>query len=148
MIRTLEEKDLEQVLAIEQSVFTSPWPMREFLYELHENPFSNLIVIEEEGTIVGYCDYWILYEQAQIADIAVMTSYQQKGFAQQLMDYVVRMVEEQGCENISLEVRVSNTKAIRFYEKNGFITVNTRKDYYPDTHEDAYLMVKPLGGNL
>ncbi len=148
MIRTLEEKDLEQVLAIEQSVFTSPWPMREFLYELHENPFSNLIVMEEEGTIVGYCDYWILYEQAQIADIAVMTTYQRKGFAQQLMDYVVRMVEEQGCENISLEVRVSNTKAIRFYEKNGFITVNTRKDYYPDTHEDAYLMVKPLGGNL
>jgi ribosomal-protein-alanine N-acetyltransferase len=42
-------------------------------------------------------------------------------------------------------VRVSNDRAIQVYEKNGFITVNKRKKYYEDG-EDAYLMVKPLGG--
>ena len=50
------------------------------------------------------------------------------------------------CDTMSLEVRVSNDKAIALYKKNGFITVNTRKGYYQDNHEDAYLMVKPLGG--
>ena len=65
-----------------------------------------------------------------------------------MMNYIVEQAELNGCENVSLEVRVSNDKAIKLYEKNGFININTRKNYYDDNHEDAYLMVKPLGGNL
>lgn len=147
MIRLMSKEDLDQVLCIETSLFTSPWPKHEYEYELDKNPFSNLIVIEEDGKIIGYCDYWMIYEQAQIANIAIDSAYHRKGYAQALMDYVVNEVDKNHCENISLEVRVSNTPAISFYEKNGFITVNTRKDYYTDNHEDAYLMVKPLGGN-
>ena len=58
-----------------------------------------------------------------------------------------KMIEESlahQCLNMSLEVRVSNDKAISLYRKYGFETVALRKNYYEDNHEDAYLMIKQL----
>ncbi len=54
-----------------------------------------------------------------------------------------KVIEEtKDCEAITLEVRVSNVKAIKLYESYGFKKEAIRKDYYLDNHEDAYLMMK------
>ena len=110
-----------------------------------ENPFSYLLVFEENQTIIGYIDWWITYEQAQLANIAVCPTNRKQGVGQQLLNKALQEAIEEECENMTLEVRISNKRAIQFYEKNGFITVNTRKNYYKDG-ENAYLMIKPLGG--
>ena len=146
MIRKMDYLDLEEILKLEKELFTSPWPKSEYEYELKENPYANLYVLEEDGEIVGYYDYWILYEQAQIATIGVKKAKQRQGYAQMMMDHITKDCAEKGCETLSLEVRVSNLPAIAFYEKNGFVRVNIRKNYYEDNHEDAYLMVKALEG--
>ena len=44
---------------------------------------------------------------------------------------------------MTLDVRVSNEKAIRLYQKNGFIQVNVSKRYYPDG-EDALVFTRAL----
>ncbi len=146
MIRVMTQQDMEWVMAIEAEQFTSPWPAKEFQYELNENPFAHLLVDEREGTIVGYADWWLMYEQAQIANLAVDPAYLRMHIADDLMKRVIHDAISAECENLSLEVRVSNAAAINLYEKHGFIRVNTRKKYYSDPCEDAYLMVKPLGG--
>lgn len=146
MIRLMTEADLQEVLLLEQDLFPEdPWPMHEYMYELHENPFSKLYVYEEDGKIIGYFDLWITYEQAQVANIGVHREYRQKGIGTFLIQYMQNIAIENECENLTLEVRVSNEKAIRLYEKTGFITVATRHRYYSDG-EDAYLMIKPIGG--
>lgn len=48
-----------------------------------------------------------------------------------------------GCEYMSLEVRESNTAAIKLYEKLGFVTVNVSKGYYSD-NENAIVMTRAL----
>ena len=48
-----------------------------------------------------------------------------------------------GCEYMSLEVRESNTAAIKLYEKLGFVTVNVSKGYYSD-NENAIIMTRAL----
>ena len=40
----------------------------------------------------------------------------------------------------TLEVRVSNTAAIRLYERFGFISRGVRRGYYTDNREDAVIM--------
>ena len=146
MIRSLEEKDIDELVELEKVLFpNSPWPKEEFLYELNENPFSNFLIYEEENQILGYVDLWLIYEQAQIADLGVRKEAQRKGIAKQLMDECVKRAVKAGCENISLEVRVSNTPAIKLYESFGFINAATRKGYY-ENGEDGILMVKPIGG--
>jgi ribosomal-protein-alanine N-acetyltransferase len=62
-----------------------------------------------------------------------------------MMEAIDQMCVENECEFLSLEVRISNIPAQNLYKKFGLEIVSVRKDYYSD-HEDAYLMVKAVGG--
>ena len=146
MIRRMEERDLDRITALEQELFPSdPWQEKNFLYEMKENPYARLYVCEEDGVICGYADLWIMFEQAQIANLAVARDFWGRGLGRKLMLRCLKDAEEEGCEVISLEVRVSNERAIRLYQKSGFIKAAVRKGYY-ENGEDADLMIRPLGG--
>lgn len=146
MIRYATEEDVFILETIEKELFQNhPWTAKEFLYEIKENPFAMLFIDERNDKIIGYVDLWIQYEQAQIANIAVIKERQSEGIGNHLLQIACNSAKEYGCENVSLEVRTSNERAKALYEKNGFIEVAVRKDYYEDG-EDALLMIKPIGG--
>ena len=92
--------------------------------------------------VIGYYDLWIMFENADIASIAVDVPYRHKGYGEQLMNHLELQALKAGCENIGLEVRVSNQDAIRLYERHDFFIIATRKDYYKD--EDGYRMMKGI----
>ena len=142
MIRKMRKSDLKDIQEIEQRCFKNPWNMEQYEYELYDNPYSNLWVLEEDGRIIGYYDLWIMFENADIANIAVDIPYQKKGYGRQLMNHLENQAVNKGCENIGLEVRVSNEAAIRLYERHGFSIINTRVNYYKD--EDGYRMMKGI----
>jgi ribosomal-protein-alanine N-acetyltransferase len=102
-------------------------------------------VYEINGEVKGFADYWITYEISQLADIGVAGDVQNRGIGREMLEWMLRKADQEGCENMSLEVRVSNEPAIHLYEKFGFIRAGIRKNYYTDG-EDAILMVCPLGG--
>lgn len=146
MIRKANKNDIYEIVRIEKELFSdNPWPNSAFIYEMEKNPFAQVLVYEEDNTIAGYLDIWITFEKAQIANIAVRKAYQGKGIGQALLDEAIKIANDNNCENVSLEVRVGNEVAINLYEKNEFINVATRKHYY-ENGDDAYLMVKALGG--
>ena len=103
MIRKMIEADLAQVADLENSCFPKGgWTLEQFRYELLENPFSNLLVFEENQMIIGYIDWWITYEQAQLANIAVDPSSQKQGIGQQLLNEALQDAIEEECENMTL----------------------------------------------
>ena len=55
-----------------------------------------------------------------------------------LLDSAVKIMNSRGANEIFLEVRSSNCKAISLYEKYGFIKTGVRKNYY-ENKEDAIL---------
>lgn len=146
MIRKMTLEDLEEVLKIENESFFTPWSKQQYLYELNENPYSNLYVYTIDDKIVGYCDLWLIFEHAEIATIAVSKDYRKNHIGQKLMEHIELLAIENGCETISLEVRVSNQSAINLYKKCGFITINTKKSYYKTSSgfEDGYFMMKGI----
>ena len=143
-IRKMSVEDLHVVEEMERILFSSPWSYEDFLYELNENAFSHNFVVEDHNEIVGYVGLWIMYDQSQITTIGVHPSYQRKGIGSMMMKKMIEESLAHQCLNMSLEVRVSNDKAISLYKKYGFETVALRKNYYEDNHEDAYLMIKQL----
>ena len=147
ILRPMENADLDAVMVIEHEAFSDHWPRSAYEYEINENEFSNAFVAEENGEILGAAVTYMIFDDAQIATIAVRKSARKQGIGAQMLEKIINDADQAGCSTLSLEVRVSNTPANRLYEKYGFITVNVRKGYYEDG-EDAYLMIKPLGGNV
>lgn len=144
LIRRMALQDIDKVVEIEKELFTTPWDKNALCYELEKNAFSTILILENDNEIVGYLGMWLLGDQTQITTLGIKKIYQQKGYSKLLMDKCVAITKEQGYQNINLEVRVSNFKAINLYKKYGFEIVATRKNYYQDNHEDAYLMIKEM----
>ena len=139
--RFAEVKDIDRLFELEKKTFISPWTYSQFEYEIKENSFSKLLLIVNEDELVGYIDYWIIFDQATINKICIKDEYRRQGLAQQLLDICFKEVKENECIVITLEVRTSIEKAIKLYQKNGFDIVLTKPQYYSDG-EDAYYMVK------
>lgn len=144
-IREMTYSDLDQIAQLEQQLFKEPWSKEDFKKELDENEFANYMVVEIDGEIAGYFGLWILFDQAQITTIGTSKKYQRQHIASMMMETIEKMCIENECEFLSLEVRISNLPAQNLYKKFGLEIVSVRKNYYSD-HEDAYLMVKAVGG--
>lgn len=144
LIRAMNEDDLLEVVNLEEELFSSSWSLSDFAYELLENDFSFNYVLEDDSCLIGYVGVWLMYEQAQITTIGVCSCYQRQGYGRLLMNTMIDLAMRHGCETMSLEVRVSNEKAIALYQSLGFTIEAIRKNYYQDNHEDAYLMMKRL----
>ena len=94
--------------------------------------------------MIGYSGVWIVSDSATVTKVSIAKEKQGKGLSNLLMKDLIQRVIDANCEYISLEVRVSNKKAIKLYEKYGFEQVGVRKKYYTDG-EDACAMVKKFG---
>ena len=105
-----------------------------FNQELKLNVYSKIIVYKEKK-ILGFLIFDDIYDRYEIEFIGVLEEYRNKGIGSKLMEYLNN-------KNVSLEVDVNNTNAIKLYEKYGFKKVSVRKNYYQG--HDAYLMVREV----
>lgn len=138
--RAMQLSDIEQVCEIEKEAFPTPWTAEAFYSELTSNLFAHYIVIEKEGELIGYGGMWKIIDEAHITNIAIRKSYQGNKLGEKLLQYLQHAAIEAGMKRMTLEVRVSNTVAQNLYHKLGFYKVGTRKGYYTDNNEDAYIM--------
>ena len=143
IIREMTAPDLEVILALERKIFPDPWPESAFQEIITQDGWIGLVA-ESDDTVIGYGCFYAVLEEAHLANIAVEESFRRKSVAKQLLDYILRFVKENGCQYIYLEVRPSNTGAIKFYEKFGFEILYKRPRYYRQPVEDALVMVKTL----
>lgn len=141
-IRPMTAADLDEVLAIEEASFRTPWKREHFESEL-SGGCSFPFVAECEGRVVGYVCLMSLFEEAQILDIAVSPEERGRGIARLLMEHACAVARERHAEVLSLEVRASSAAAIGLYLRSGFRQVGVRTNYY-DSSEDALLMEKNL----
>jgi len=92
-------------------------------------------------TIIGYLCVNLIFEEAHILNLAVHPDFRRQGVATRLMEEILQASKGKNCSGFFLEVRGSNTEAIKFYERLGFKIAGVRKDYYVSPVEDASLMV-------
>ena len=137
--RTLLPEDAEGVAAVERESFPTPWSREDFWREA-SNDFACYIVALEDAEIIGFAGCWISFEEAQVTNIALTSAQRGRGLGKVLMAKLMRAAAERGAERMTLEVRPSNTPALRLYEGLGFAAIGVRKKYYQDNDEDAILM--------
>ncbi|WP_425288298.1 ribosomal protein S18-alanine N-acetyltransferase [Terribacillus halophilus] len=140
IVRPMRLADVSAVYAIERASFAVPWSMDIFEREITENTFANYFVIESDGVIAGYCGMWLVIDEAQITNIAILPDYRGQKLGEKLFAHVLEQAIFAGAYRLSLEVRVSNIPAQHLYRKFGLVPGGIRKNYYTDNHEDAIVM--------
>lgn len=138
-IRLMEEKDLDQVAAIEKKYFSVPWSRQSFLDSL-KLAHTIYVVAEVDGRIAGYCGCYQMLEEAEIVNVAVEEAFRGQSVGRRMLTELMRLGEKQGVFAYTLEVRVSNEPAIRLYESLGFESLGIRKNFYEKPMEDAMIM--------
>jgi ribosomal-protein-alanine N-acetyltransferase len=136
-------EQLDEILPIEQAVFTDPWPRRFFLEELAA-PESVACVVRHRGMVAGYLLAWRLESELHLGNLAVAPAYQRRGVGRFLVEWLLERAREGGQSRITLEVRASNFAAQELYRNAGFRAVALRRGYYQDTGEDALIMLRDL----
>ena len=77
----MQEKDLTEVLEIENLSFKSPWSYNLFLKDVKHNPNSIFLVAKENDKIIGYGGFWQILDEMNIVNLAVHPDFRKKGIA-------------------------------------------------------------------
>ena len=141
-IREWTESDIAKIAEIEERCFQDAWSVVAF-EDILKYPIHHSFLVEEGGQVCAYACVLVLFEDAELENIAVDLPYRKRGIAKALMDALHEKAKALGAKRCLLEVRVSNAPAISLYEKYGYEKYGVRKRYYEDG-EDAFVMQKQL----
>jgi [ribosomal protein S18]-alanine N-acetyltransferase len=121
------------------NVTLPPQSLRERIFGGHGNGASDAPVTP----IVGYGGFWLMVDEGHISTIATHPDWRRQGVGELLLVAMIESAAEVGAQEVTLEVRVSNIGAQALYKKYAFEIAGTRKHYYSDNGEDAYIMTTP-----
>ncbi|RKP52734.1 ribosomal protein S18-alanine N-acetyltransferase [Trinickia fusca] len=141
-ISPMTEADLDEVAAVERDAYEFPWSRGNFEDSLR-NGYFGVCMRHVTGTLIGYCVLMPVVDEMHLLNLCVAPQVQGTGAGLALLREAVRMTRGKGLAGLLLEVRPSNTRAVRLYERFGFIMIGRRKNYYPARHrsrEDAIVM--------
>lgn len=146
VIRPMTEPDVSDVVAIERASYQFPWSEGIFRDCLRVGYVCRVVALR--GETVGYGVMSVGAGEAHILNLCVHAEVRCRGIGRRLLAYLVDRAAASGMGEAYLEVRPSNTGAIRLYQSLGFEQVGIRRGYYQAVggREDAAVLKLPLRG--
>jgi ribosomal-protein-alanine N-acetyltransferase len=151
-LRPMTVADLDVVLALEQRSHSFAWTRGNLLDSLAAGHLAWVLEAPEPPApaplrCLGYYIAMLGVEEMHLLNITVAPECQGQGFAQRMLAHLAGLCRAALASTLWLEVRQSNAKALRLYERWGFEAVGLRKGYYPAAHgqrEHALVMRWPV----
>ena len=144
MMRALAVCDIPAMLVIEQLTQAVPWSL-----EIFQDCFCQGCLswgIELNHSLIGLIMVKQQADECHILNVCVHPEYQRQGWGKTLLEHALLECSKAGVKMVYLEVRQSNVRAIVLYEREGFMKIGERKDYYPlpEGREDALILAKMI----
>jgi len=139
-IRYFQNRDLADVCQIAADTLRERYDPTLFLQLVPFWP-EGLMVVEDMGRPVGFV-FGVMsgHQQARILMLAVNRQYRNAGLGTLLTQEFFRECGKKGIRQVSLEVRVSNYAALKFYQRLGFFNVRRASHYYSDGEDGIFLL--------
>ena len=147
-IRLAERRDVPELLFIEESQFPEPWTKRILLDEIGNTETRRYTVAVANKRIIGYLGVMFVLDELHINTIGTLPGEEGRGIATSLLDDAWSDAKDRGIKRATLEVAVSNERAIALYYRYGFAPVGVRKNYYELIKEDALILWADLPDNV
>ena len=158
-----EEKDAEELAALEVLCFSLPWSVEQYRLVLRaaevkhgssnagepldlSGPVAVLGMRGGDGSLAAYLSLGLYHAagELEVYNIAVRPDLRGKGLGRTLLVFALQKAALAGFTRAVLEVRPSNAPALALYERLGFTLCGRRKGYYTDTGEDALVLESAL----
>ena len=142
-IRPMQERDLIEVVEIEETSGLNRWGYDAYRRELFTNPNSIMLVARNlvpGPEVIGFFAGWIVEDELHVNNVASHRDYRRIGVGRSLMESAIDETRLRGGREVVLEVRASNEAAQILYKELGFTFVGRRRDYYRLPTEDALVM--------
>lgn len=137
-IREMAESDIKEIAKLEKECFSEPWSEDSLKDEL-TNETARFYVLRDNEKLLGYIGANNICGEVYITNVAVNENARGKGYGKKLVNHLVQQSELENALFVTLEVRESNEKAIKLYEKCGFKKIGERKSFYSKPIEDALI---------
>ena len=137
-VRESQKEDIGAIAEIEKRCFSDAWSIETFESVL-QYTWQHGFVAEDAGQVCGYAILGVVFEDAELLNIAVDIPYRGQKIGRALLTTLLDCAKGLGANRCLLEVRVSNQTAIALYERFGFTQIGVRARYYGDG-EDALIM--------
>jgi len=157
MICNFGRQDLQDLVAIEAQLSSSPWTLQNFEGSVNS---SHVCVgvkcsgknLTQDSPWIAYAVFSLVADEAELLLLGVDKHYQGRGIAKALLQNMETLLMDYADE-MFLEVRASNEVAIGLYDGLGFNCVGERRNYYPSSNgsggrEDALIYGKNISGKL
>ena len=138
-LATLE--DIDSIYTIQVANIHPPLSKETIKEDFKKNNYI-YVIAKNKDEVVGYITLSYVLEIADIISVAVKDGYKGKNIFSKMLNFIENILKENNVEEILLEVRESNSSAIKAYTKNNFKEISTRKNYYKDPVENAIIMKK------
>lgn len=142
-IRDASSDDAACLSEIEKLCFSMPWSQKS-LSDFIQSDNTVMLIAETENKLTGYAGAYVLIDEADITNVAVLSQYRNNGIGEALLRALEVKLLSLGILSITLEVRASNTPAKKLYQKLCYQEVGIRRGYYQFPREDAIIMKKIL----
>jgi ribosomal-protein-alanine N-acetyltransferase len=142
-IRLMQERDLIDVVEIEETSGLNRWGYDAYRRELFTNPNSIMLVARNlipGPAVIGFFAGWIVEDELHVNNVASHRDYRRIGVGRSLMESAIDEARLRGGAQVVLEVRASNEAAQILYRELGFSLIGRRRDYYRLPTEDALVM--------
>lgn len=138
--RNMSVDDLDEVIAIEESVYNYPWTKGIFFDCLHVGYLCR--VFKHKGKLIAYAVMSIGAEESHLLTLVVNESEQGRGYGKIMLNEMIDLAANYNTNTMYLEVRTSNKVAIKLYHQRGFNELGIRNNYYPADggREDALIL--------
>ncbi|MBQ0724828.1 MAG: GNAT family N-acetyltransferase [Cycloclasticus sp.] len=143
-----EFQDIDSLVALEKKVFIEADGLlskRAFRYHLGS---KNILLVARQSNptnpVIGYLLFFVRTKSARLYSLAVHPDFQRHGVARSLYAQALKILNNKGIYKLSLELRPSNTTALKLYQSLGFEQKTIRPHYYSDGESALCLSLKGL----
>ncbi len=143
-IRDMNFEDVALVGELERTAYAFPWSEAIFRDCLRAGHYC--AVVELDHQLIGYAVLSAGAGEAHVLNLCVSENFRCRGIGGHLLTHLLEFARSLKLADVYLEVRPSNTAAIRLYLSNGFAQIGVRRGYYQaaEGREDAVVLRRRL----
>ncbi len=128
-LRAMRLDDIETVARIEGEAYEVPWTLGIFRDCLRAG--YECWVLAQGEALIGYAVLSVAAGEAHLLNVCVGRGQEGRGHGTRLVRRMIDLARWHHADRMFLEVRPSNTRAIRLYDHIGFNEIGRRPNYYP-----------------